>query len=203
MSLSDLASIGSLVSGVAVVITLIFLLLQMRQTDRNQRASIRMGRASRANNFFALQLSPEVTRVIAKTWTGEALNEVETHTYLYYCAGLLTNWEDTYYQHRAGLLDDAIMESEEAIIRQFAATASFRGAWQFTRVTYSKNFCRYIDRFIEQATLLPPSEIAPFFNAVMKAERSKAKPFDRDSVPAEWVAVLEKIDAAGAADTPA
>ena len=47
MSLSDLASLGSFVSGCAVLISLIYLALQVRQTERNQKISIRHSRVSR------------------------------------------------------------------------------------------------------------------------------------------------------------
>jgi hypothetical protein len=47
MSLSDLASLGSFVNGLAVLISLIYLALQVRQTNRNQQIAIRHIRASR------------------------------------------------------------------------------------------------------------------------------------------------------------
>jgi hypothetical protein len=47
MKLSDLASIGSLISSAAVLISLVYLALQIRQAERNQRALIHQGRASR------------------------------------------------------------------------------------------------------------------------------------------------------------
>lgn len=37
MSLSDLAAVGSLISGIAVFLSFIFLSLQLRQANRNQR----------------------------------------------------------------------------------------------------------------------------------------------------------------------
>jgi hypothetical protein len=40
MSLSDLASLGSFVSGIAVVLSFVFLAMQIRQSARNQRATI-------------------------------------------------------------------------------------------------------------------------------------------------------------------
>ena len=43
MTLSDLASIGSLVSGLAVLGSLFYLSLQNRQLDRNQRALMNQG----------------------------------------------------------------------------------------------------------------------------------------------------------------
>ena len=37
MSLSDVAAIGSLVSGVAVLVSLVYLSLQVKQAERNQQ----------------------------------------------------------------------------------------------------------------------------------------------------------------------
>ncbi len=55
MTLSDLASLGSFVSGAAVLISLVFLYFQIRQVnaqvrqaERNQRALLQQGRAGRA-----------------------------------------------------------------------------------------------------------------------------------------------------------
>lgn len=46
MTLSDLASLGSFVSGLAVAITLVFLLLQARQNTQNLRSSVQQARAN-------------------------------------------------------------------------------------------------------------------------------------------------------------
>jgi hypothetical protein len=53
MSLTDLASIGSLVSGVAVLVSLIYLSLQVKQAERNQQASIRLGPAPSTSSWRA------------------------------------------------------------------------------------------------------------------------------------------------------
>jgi hypothetical protein len=47
MLLSDLASIGNLVSGLAVLASLVYLSLQLRQTDRNQKALMNQGTVTR------------------------------------------------------------------------------------------------------------------------------------------------------------
>ena len=49
MTLADLASIGSFISGLGVLITLIYLGLQVRQAKLHQQGTIRQGRASRIN----------------------------------------------------------------------------------------------------------------------------------------------------------
>ena len=60
MTLSDLASIGSLISGTAVLVSLVYLSLQVRQTERNQQASIRQGRINRAVELMTARMEPTV-----------------------------------------------------------------------------------------------------------------------------------------------
>lgn len=59
MSLSDLASIGTLVGGVAVLISLVYLSLQIRQTERNQRALINQGAMARDTVMVAMLPQPD------------------------------------------------------------------------------------------------------------------------------------------------
>ena len=66
MSLSDLASIGSFVSDVAVVVSLIYLSVQVRHADRNQQAAIRQGRSTRTVDLFMLATDPSAADAIAK-----------------------------------------------------------------------------------------------------------------------------------------
>ena len=60
MKLSDLASIGSLISSAAVLISLVYLALQIRQAERNQRALIHQGRASRMIALMAQIADPGI-----------------------------------------------------------------------------------------------------------------------------------------------
>jgi len=46
ISLSDLAAIGSFISGVAVVVSFVFLAVQLRQNARNQRAIMHIERTA-------------------------------------------------------------------------------------------------------------------------------------------------------------
>ena len=178
MSLSDLASLGSFVSGVAVAITLIFLLLQMRQSDRNQRAVIRMSRTTRANDLFALAITPDLNRVITKASLCEELSNVEVNCYMQYCAANLTNYEDSYFQYRAGVLDKAIWEGEEMMIKVFLSRPSFRVIWQILRITYSSEFRHYVDGLLGQVPAFQSGSIAAYYNPAVQQESARAKSID-------------------------
>ena len=66
MSLSDLASLGSFVSGVAVLATLILVFFQMRQANLNQRSLMQQARASRAMNLIMAQAEPAFSAALTR-----------------------------------------------------------------------------------------------------------------------------------------
>ncbi len=71
MSLSVLASLGSFVSGFAVLISLIYLALQVRQTERNQQVSIRHSRATRIVELHLALAGSRRGKGLA-SWFGES-----------------------------------------------------------------------------------------------------------------------------------
>jgi hypothetical protein len=72
MSLSDLASIGTLVSGLAVLISLVYLSLQIRQTAKDQRALMDQETVTRNIGILMFLSQPHIhnltTRVILETF---------------------------------------------------------------------------------------------------------------------------------------
>src|SRR5215472_15316035 len=103
MSLSDLASLGSVVSGFAVLISLIYLALQVRQTERNQQASIRHSRATRAVDLQLALADPGLANVtIRANLDSEALTELELRQFLSLSRAVFFHFEDSFYQHEEG-----------------------------------------------------------------------------------------------------
>src|SRR5512135_2576923 len=77
MSLSDLASLGSFVSGVAVLASLVFLFFQVRQmteqvrqSERNQQALIAQGARTRGVEIALARMDPSAADAIAKGMAG-------------------------------------------------------------------------------------------------------------------------------------
>jgi hypothetical protein len=71
MSLSDLASLGSFVSGFAVLVTLVLLLLQMRQSNQNQRALMSQGNIDRIGNILRWLAEPHIADLDFRAREGE------------------------------------------------------------------------------------------------------------------------------------
>src|SRR5580704_8881957 len=134
MSLSDLASLGSFVSGVAVLTSLIYLALQVRQTERNQQISIRHSRASRIVELHLALADP----ALAVAWLHglgklEEITQTELSQFTNLCRALFFHFEDSFYQREEGLLNDDAFETVAAGVRLLARSPGFRAAWIFGR----------------------------------------------------------------------
>src|SRR5690349_18974284 len=111
MSLSDLASIGSLISGMAVLISLVYLGLQVRQAARNQRALMQQGRADRVANACLALAEPGLSLVYNKGLRGEDLTPEELEQFVLLCRAAFLSGEDTFLQHLSGHFDEVAYES--------------------------------------------------------------------------------------------
>jgi len=69
MSLSDLAAIGSFISGIAVFMSFIFLSLQLRQANRNQRSLMQQSRTGRNVEILLKIADPAVSETLAQANT--------------------------------------------------------------------------------------------------------------------------------------
>ena len=71
MSLSDLASIGTLISGFAVLASLIYLSLQVRQATKHQQAQMLESRTARVFELQTRIAEPDTAVIWDKGSTGQ------------------------------------------------------------------------------------------------------------------------------------
>ena len=105
MSLSDLASLGSFVSGVAVLISLIYLSLQMRQNSKHTKALVTQNRAERVSSTLLALANSDLAAAYDTANGGSASEqEVRRRQFQFMCAALINGWDDTFSQYEQGLL---------------------------------------------------------------------------------------------------
>lgn len=116
MSIQDWAAIAEIVSAVAIVVTLIYLALQIRNSNRETRANTIQ---------TAISNELEVAAVIAshagiwdKVVTNDLLDDaVERRTGIVLYNLVMTEAENRYYQYRSGYLDVQAWEGRVASLR--------------------------------------------------------------------------------------
>jgi hypothetical protein len=175
MSLSDLASLGSFVSGIAVLASLIFLYFQVRQvkqqviqTEKNQQATIRQQRASRTVAINLGATEPSLVESAYKAVTGaKDFSPTQLYQFTRYSHALFKSYEDSFYQHRDGLLTDRDFGADINIAGRVLRVPAFRLQWRRMRTGYGPEFVEFIDALLAKTPVEPPS-------------------FDTDAWLAEW-----------------
>ena len=175
MSLSDLASLGSFVNGVAVLISLIYLALQIRQTKRNQQIAIRHTRASR---IVDLQLALADSGV-ANAWlhgsaSPQELTQTELSQFTNLCRALFFHFEDSFYQREEGLLNNDAFETVVAGARLSARSPGWRVAWKIARPNFGGRFRDFMDGVVASSAVEPPLDLSlEGWKAAFAAEASR------------------------------
>ena len=173
MTLSDLASIGSLVSGVAVLISLIYLALQIRQSERNQRAIIQQTRASRTADVLIGIAQPGIIESYYKVADGdEDVSLIDIRRFGSLFRASLYGFEDAYFQHKNRLLDDNAFASTVGSIRYVLHWPGVRASWKLQRAMHDQGFATLMDRLLLEASaggaasISPAQELAQWCEAV-------------------------------------
>ena len=158
MSLSDLASIGSLISGVAVAITLIFLVMQMRQNTLAVKAT-----ATQSFSALYQQISNivVVNGDMARIWRQglddiHQLSDDERVRFISYLSTIFRFMESARLQWRHGQLDNQHWYELETEIKDFSMQPGVKAYWALRRHWHADDFGRWFES-------LPPSEIVPAF----------------------------------------
>jgi hypothetical protein len=161
MSLSDLASLGSFVSGFAVLVSLIYLALQVRQTKRNQQIAIRHSRATRVVELhLALADAAVADAWLHGSGSPQEISRTELSQYNNLCRALFFHFEDSFYQREEGLLNDDAFETVVAGARLSARSPGFRAAWNIARPNFGGRFLAFMDEVMAGAAAEPPVDLS-------------------------------------------
>jgi len=181
MSLSDLASLGSFISGVAVLASLVFLYfqlrqvnLQVRQTEKNQQALIRQNRATRSVDLNMRRAEGSLVEAVRKGRNGDDnITLTELAQYRFNCVAMFFNLEDTYYQHAEGLLNDAAFASFTLSLKSLFATIGMQVMWDTSRPALPSDFVQFIDNVIAETQLTLPGDELAVWRAAVAAKKAK------------------------------
>jgi hypothetical protein len=180
MSLSDLASIGSFVSSIAVLASLVLLYFQLAQVsaqiklgEKNQRSIIEHGRSSRVTEVL-IQIASESTLADAvdKGMTGAPdMTQTQFNQFRFYALARLAVAEDTFLQHQNGQMSDAAFTSFARIFGGAFGSAGFRVHWKAVRRGYDSDFVTFCDDLMAKARPIGSNDFAQW-NANVAVEKT-------------------------------
>ena len=180
MTLSDLASIGSLVSGVAVLVSLVYLSQQTRQNTKHTRALIQQGRAELARGLLDTMASnPSLAEISTRLVDGDpTVTAAQSAQFCYWVFSHFYLWEDFFFQHENDLIDDTRHTGLTLAIKARFQSPEFRAAWKLAGNQLSPDFQTFMNDLMTEVRVVPGENIDAAFgstwNSLVAAERSGA-----------------------------
>ena len=153
MTLADLSSIGSFISGVAVLASLIFVGFQLRQNTQAVRATASQAHASNLQQIVApIVESGEVARLWRIGLSGfDNLTEDEQVRFVAYSSGLFRFYESAHLQWRHGQLDGEHWQNVALQAADFCRQPGIKQFWEIRRHWHSAGFQKWYDALPKDA----------------------------------------------------
>lgn len=164
MTLSDVANISSLASAIAVLVSLIYLTIQVRQSERNQRAIISQAVATRAveNMRWSAEADPAALR--ARVMAGDSsFTSQEVMQLCFILRATIVVNQDTWLQHGEGLTPELTFNTTLGGLRTQMARAPFRAVWGMIRHEFAIETVAFVDRVVSETPLIAGIDLAAQF----------------------------------------
>jgi len=175
MSLSDIASIGSLISGLAVLVSLVYLSLQVRQAERNQRAVVNQGLIGRwVDGVFHL-VDPTLGDLHFSAMTGvEDYSGADVLRLMNVVITTVAPALDAWVQREAHLIDDRMFEIAMRQGRIMFSTPVYRAIWPMARGAFPRAFGEVFEKELSSIPLREPVDLVAQLKANLAALRERA-----------------------------
>lgn len=153
MDLATLVNIASIVSSIAVLISLIYLALQIRQGALNQRAQMDRGSSQQVGEWLQFIAGPDIAPLILRGHVCDpSLSASERQRYLWSMYPLFLHFEDSYFQRRAGMLGQGQYVSILGHLRSQCSTPGFRSIWRHIRTRFPGDFVEFVDNVMQEVS---------------------------------------------------
>lgn len=146
MTLTDLASIATVISSIAVLASLLYLSLQIRQNTLTHRAAALEGRRAVGREQLLLALNPATAAIILRGHTGDkSMTEVERYQYLAYVTAFFVGLDEAFWLHEQGVLDEHTFHSQSLVLDGYLAQRGGRTVWHNWKPRASPAFRTFVE----------------------------------------------------------
>jgi hypothetical protein len=148
MSFSDLAAVGSFISGIGVLISLIYLGLQVRQNTRAVRSQIHQ---NIADSWFSVgaMLADHAREFTAGLKTDastyEGMSDEDKFAFLTCIFAFFKHFENMYLQHKEGFMAADTWNAWTGLMFMYWQMPAVQNWWKARRLTFSPEFRRFIE----------------------------------------------------------
>lgn len=152
MTIQDLGALGEIIGAVAVIITLIYLAVQLRQSNRATHRLMYSNAAEKVSDFWAnlasnIELFELYTRMLTDP---DGLSRQESER-AYLVLDAFLSLMESYYLHNRQYGETLSQERWERILERIFASPGGRQYWARRRFAFQREFADYLDGIVESA----------------------------------------------------
>jgi hypothetical protein len=152
MDINTLAAWGEFIGGIAVVVSLVYLALQIRQNSKLLRASTASATIAAFNATAGLMAQdPEAARIYWDAMADRAaLSESDRRQFDAMMGMNFNQWNQEHQLATDGVIAQAVWESRTRAMRRFLKEQGMRQWWGEWRDMYADDFCCFVDGLIRE-----------------------------------------------------
>ncbi len=167
MNWDALGAIGELVGAAAVVLTLGYLAVQIRQSSKSSRQQSYNDLVTRRADFFNKMVeSDNFTAIFLAGMRGDSMNEIEAQRFTSSMLNYASHFQDVYLQRRSGLVEESVWVAERQFMAAAMSLPGFVEWWQ-AATQY------FLTEFISEVAKLEPIPVVLMDQETGKWTRGK------------------------------
>jgi hypothetical protein len=149
--LDELGNLGDFVGGLAVVVTLIYLALQIRQNTATTRVQTVQHLLTSDTASADSMIAGPLPDILVKLDAGERLTPGEASAYTLYMRGRLTEAWQVFYQRQNRMIEKEVAAALLGRFEFFARAALFRAVWHRNlKIGFPAEFQEYVESQIAE-----------------------------------------------------
>ena len=147
MNLSDLANLGQVIGAVAVVVSLIYVALQIRQNT----SAIRSAAAQTVHEHFAtwyrlVAADPELSQIVVNGLRDySSLSEMERARFIAAYMAFVSYSQNAFLKWRQGLLEPSLWMGWELVIMNLVCAPGGKAFWKERGYMFGEEFRHYVE----------------------------------------------------------
>ncbi len=136
-----------------VLVTVYFLVTELREQNRVARANARQNIADSHQKVALAGMKPILVKVKLKLRNNEELTKEENAVYLTYFSVMLRARENQHYQFKIGMLDEDEWEAMLVSFKTLFKEPKQLEIWSFIKITFAEDFAELVDEQIKHSQL--------------------------------------------------
>ena len=165
-----LGNYGEFVSSLVIVVTLMFLLLQLRQASGNQQSLMQQGRTAGYVEIISSRTQPHLGEAFLRAMENRSLDDSQWVAVTAHIDAYFWHFEDCFLQFEAGTIDQASWNSDKATLTYLIGLPMFRAQWKVVRALSNGAYRDYVDALMRETPVTAQSHFRDLVNAQLAEE---------------------------------